>query len=189
VQRDTGATLVHPYADARVIAGQGTAALELFAQAGELDLLVVPVGGGGLASGSALSLAARSPRCGLLLAEPTDADDTLRSLREGERRTNAHVPATVCDGLRGDLGAPDFELLHAARADVIAVEDAATLAAMRELWVDPRLRVEPSSAIALAALLAQPERARGKRIGIVLSGGNIDPASLPALLATPPGEA
>ncbi|HET7126384.1 MAG TPA: pyridoxal-phosphate dependent enzyme [Lysobacter sp.] len=183
VQRDTGATLVHPYADARVIAGQGTAALELFAQAGELDLLVVPVGGGGLASGSALSLAARSPRCGLLLAEPADADDTLRSLREGERRTNAHVPATVCDGLRGDLGAPDFELLHAARAEAIAVEDAATLAAMRELWADPRLRVEPSSAIALAAVLAQPERVRGRRIGIVLSGGNIDLATLPALLA------
>ena len=182
VQRDTGATLVHPYADARVIAGQGTAALELFAECGELDLLIVPVGGGGLASGSALSLAARSPRCELLLAEPADADDTLRSLRDGERHANARVPTTVCDGLRGDLGAPNFAMLRAANAEVVAVGDDATLAALRELWQDPRLRVEPSSAIALAAVLAQPERVRGRRVGIILSGGNVDPDALPTLL-------
>ena len=183
VQRDTGATLVHPYADANVIAGQGTAALELFAETGELDVLVVPVGGGGLASGSALALAARAPHCKLLLAEPADADDTLRSLHAGERLANARVPATVCDGLRGDLGAPNFELLRATGAEVVAVDDAATFAAMRELWRDPRLRVEPSSAIALAAVLARPELVRGRRVGIILSGGNIDPAALPALLA------
>lgn len=182
VQRDTGATLVHPYADANVIAGQGTAALEFFAECGELDLLVVPVGGGGLASGSALSLAARAPHCALLLAEPADADDTLRSLRDGERRANARVPATVCDGLRGDLGAPNFAMLRAADADVVTVDDGATLAALRELWQDPRLRVEPSSAIALAAVLALPERVRARRIGIILSGGNVDPDTLPTLL-------
>ena len=182
VQRETGATLVHPYADARVIAGQGTAALELFAECGALDALVVPVGGGGLASGSALSLAARAPRCELLLAEPAGADDALRSLREGERRANAHVPTTVCDGLRGDLGAPNFAMLRAANAEVVAVDDDATLAALRELWQDPRLRVEPSSAIALAAVLVQPERVRGRRVGIVLSGGNVDPDALPTLL-------
>ena len=179
VQRDTGAALVHPYADARVIAGQGTAALELFAECGALDVLVVPVGGGGLASGSALSLAARSPHCELLLAEPADADDALRSLRTGERRANAHVPTTVCDGLRGDLGAPNFAMLRAAKAEVVAVEDGATLAALRELWQDPRLRAEPSSAIALAAVLAHPERTHGRRVGIVLSGGNIDPDMMP----------
>jgi threonine dehydratase len=183
LQRDTGATLVHPYADPRVIAGQGTAALELFAECGALDVLVVPVGGGGLASGSALSLAARSPRCELLLAEPADADDALRSLREGERRANAQVPTTVCDGLRGDLGAPNFAMLRTANAEVVAVDDEATLAALRALWQDPRLRVEPSSAIALAAVLAQPERVRGKRIGVILSGGNVDPDMLPTLLA------
>ena len=182
VQRDTGATLVHPYADADVIAGQGTAALELFAECGEPDLLVVPVGGGGLASGSALSLAARAPRCALLLAEPADADDSLRSLRDGERRANARVPATVCDGLRGDLGAPNFAMLRAAVAEVVALDDAASLAALRELWRDPRLRVEPSSAIALAAVLARPERVRGRRVGIILSGGNVDPDALPTLL-------
>ena len=183
VLRETGATLVHPYADATVIAGQGTAALELFAEVGELDLLVVPVGGGGLASGSALSLAARAPRCKLLLAEPADADDTLRSLCEGERRSNARVPATVCDGLRADLGAPNFAMLRATGAEVVAVDDEATLAAMRELWQDPRLRVEPSSAIALAAVLSRPDLVRGRRVGIILSGGNVDPAALPLLLA------
>jgi len=182
VQRDTGAALVHPYADANVIAGQGTAALELFAECGALDLLVIPVGGGGLASGSALSLAARSPRCELLLAEPADADDTLRSLRDGERHANTRVPTTVCDGLRGDLGAPNFAMLRAAGADVVAVDDDVTLAALRELWRDPRLRVEPSSAIALAAVLALPERVRGRRVGIVLGGGNVDPDTLPTLL-------
>lgn len=182
VQRDTGATLVHPYADPAVIAGQGTAALELFVECGELDVLAVPVGGGGLASGSALSLAARSPNCALLLAEPADADDALRSLRDGERQANAHVPTTVCDGLRGDIGAPNFAMLRAAKAEVVAVDDAATLAALRELWQDPRLRVEPSSAIALAAVLAQPGRLHGKRVGIVLSGGNIDPDAISTLL-------
>lgn len=182
VQADMGATLVHPYADAAVIAGQATAALELFTHCGELDVLVAPVGGGGLASGSALSLAARSPRCELWLAEPADADDTLRSLRDGERRANARVPATVCDGLRGDLGAPNFAMLRKANAEVIAIDDDATLAALRELWQDPRLRVEPSSAIALAAVLARPDRVRGKRVGILLSGGNIDPDTVSTLL-------
>jgi threonine dehydratase len=182
VQRETGASLVHPYADAAVIAGQGTAALELFAECGELDLLVVPVGGGGLASGCALALAARSPRCRLLLAEPADADDALRSLQAGERRANARVPTTVCDGLRGDLGAPNFAMLRLAGAEVVALDDDATLAALRQLWQDPRLRVEPSSAIALAAVLARPEAVRGKRVGIILSGGNVDPDALPTLL-------
>ena len=87
----------------------------------------------------------------------------------------------MCDGLRGDLGAPNFALLRAARAEVVAVDDPATLAAMRELWLDPGLRVEPSSAIALAAVLARPELVRGRRVGILLSGGNVDLAALPAL--------
>jgi threonine dehydratase len=85
--------------------------------------------------------------------------------------------------LRGDLGAPNFAMLRAAGAEVVAIDDDATLAALRELWQDPRLRVEPSSAIALAAVLAQPERVRGKRIGVILSGGNVDPDMLPTLLA------
>lgn len=176
VQRDTGATLVHPYTDPRVIAGQGTAALELLAAAPALDALVVPVGGGGLASGCALVLAALAPACELLLAEPRGAADTAASLAAG-RRVTEFVPDTLCDGLRGTLGAPDFELLHAHGAQVAVVEDADTVAALRLLWTRLKLLVEPSSAIALAAVLQQRERFAGRRVGVLLSGGNVDPAA------------
>lgn len=197
VQADTGAALVHPYTDQAVIAGQGTAALELLnatrsnatasnataSQSGAgLDMLVVPVGGGGLASGTALTLAALAPDCELLLAEPSGAAETLASLAAGQRITEFE-PDTVCDGLRGTLGAPDFALLQAHGAHVLTVDDAATLAAMRLLWSRAKLPVEPSAAIALAAVLQSPERFAGKRVGIVLSGGNVDLDALPALFA------
>ncbi|HRN62648.1 MAG TPA: pyridoxal-phosphate dependent enzyme, partial [Luteimonas sp.] len=108
VQRATGASLVHPYADARVIAGQGTAVLELLGEAPDLDMVVVPVGGGGLASGTAIALAGHAPGVQLVLAEPAGADDTLRSLARGERVTDVE-PDTLCDGLRATVGAPNFE--------------------------------------------------------------------------------
>ena len=184
LQRDTGATLVHPYTDARVIAGQGTATLELLADArgAALDALVVPVGGGGLACGTAIALAALSPRTRLVLAEPAGAAETCASLQRGERVTD-FIPDTVCDGLRGTLGAPNFLLLRTHAPDVLVVEDAATVAAMRLLWQRAKQVVEPSSAIALAAVLAHPQRFAGQRVGIVLSGGNVDADALPALLA------
>ena len=178
VQQATGAQLVHPYADARVIAGQGTAALELAGQAGAPDVMVVPVGGGGLAAGTALALAAVAPDCRLVLAEPAGAADTARSLAAGERRID-FVPDTVCDGLRGAVGAPNFELLQAAGAGVVVVDDDATIAAMRLAWQVLKQVVEPSSAIALAAVLAEPARFAGKRVGLVLSGGNVDLEALP----------
>ena len=178
VQQATGAQLVHPYADARVIAGQGTAALELAGQAGAPDVMVVPVGGGGLAAGTALALAAVAPDCRLVLAEPAGAADTARSLAAGERRFD-FVPDTVCDGLRGALGAPNFELLRAAGAGVVVVDDDATIAAMRLAWQVLKQVVEPSSAIALAAVLAEPARFAGRRVGLVLSGGNVDLEALP----------
>ena len=178
VQRDTGAELVHPYTDARVIAGQGTAALELLNATGPLDALVVPVGGGGLASGTAIAAAALAPHCEVFLAEPAGAADTARSLAAGERRID-FVPDTVCDGLRGTLGEPDFELLRRFGAQAIVVEDADTLAAMRLLWQVAKQVVEPSSAVALAAVLLQRKRFAGKRVGIVLSGGNVDLDALP----------
>jgi len=179
VQAETGAHLVHPYADAQVIAGQGTAALELIQSAPlPLDVLVVPVGGGGLAAGSALALQQASPGTRLVLAEPTGAADTARSLAAGERRVD-FTPDTLCDGLRGTLGAPNFAVLQAAGAEVITVEDSATVAAMRLLWQVLKQVVEPSSAIALAAVLAQPQRFAGLRVGIVLSGGNVDIDALP----------
>lgn len=180
----TDATLVHPYANADVIAGQGTAALELLQAAGPLDVLVVPVGGGGLAAGTALAIAQASPETRLILAEPRGADDTLRSLAAGAR-VNDLVPDTVCDGLRGLLGLPNFEILHRHRSadgtpvEVIAVDDAHTVAAMRRMAVHTKQVVEPSSAIALAAVLANRARFAGLRVGIVLSGGNVDPDRLP----------
>ena len=177
VQQQTGATLVHPYTDPAVIAGQGTAALELLGASGPLDLLVVPVGGGGLAAGSRLALSALAPQAQLLLAEPAGAADTARSLAAGERHVD-FVPDTLCDGLRGTLGAPNFALLHG-HAEAIVVEDAATVAAMRLLWQVLKQVVEPSSAIALAAVLAQPERFAGRRVGVILSGGNVDLDALP----------
>lgn len=176
VQGETGATFVHPYTDPRVIAGQGTVALELLKAAGPLDLMVAPVGGGGLASGCALVLAARAPGCELLLAEPAGAADTAHSLAAGHRDVD-FVPDTICDGLRGTLGQPGFEILHAHGAKVAVVEDADTLAALRLLWTRLKLLVEPSSAIALAALLQQRDHVAGKRIGVVLSGGNVDLAA------------
>ncbi|WP_426804882.1 pyridoxal-phosphate dependent enzyme [Stenotrophomonas sp. SrG] len=177
VEAETGATLVHPYADSHVIAGQGTAALELLGSQGPLDTLVVPVGGGGLAAGTRLALQAVSPVTRLVLAEPEGAADTARSLAAGERRLD-FTPDTICDGLRGTLGAPNFALLQGA-AEVITVDDAATVAAMRLLWQVLKQVVEPSSAIALAAILSQPARFAGQRVGVVLSGGNVDLDALP----------
>jgi threonine dehydratase len=176
VQRETGATFVHPYTDPRVIAGQGTAALELLNACSGLDALATPVGGGGLASGCALAIAALSPGCELLLAEPAGAADTARSLAAGHLDTD-FVPDTLCDGLRGTLGAPGFAILRAHGARAIVVEDAATIAAMRLLWTRLKLLVEPSSAIAFAAVLTQRERLAGKRVGVLLSGGNVDLAT------------
>lgn len=177
VQAQTGASLVHPYADPRVIAGQGTAALELLRSHGPFDVLVVPVGGGGLASGTRLALQAMAPQTRLVLAEPAGAADTARSLAAGERRID-FTPDTLCDGLRTTLGAPNFALLHGA-AEVITVADSATVAAMRLLWQVLKQVVEPSSAIALAAILATPQRFAGQRVGVVLSGGNVDLDALP----------
>jgi len=177
VQAETGATLVHPYTDPCVIAGQGTAALELLHASEGLEMMVVPVGGGGLASGTRLALQAVAPAPGLVLAEPLGAADTARSLAAGERRID-FTPDTVCDGLRGTLGTPNFSLLHGA-AQVITVADDATIAAMRLIWQVLKQVVEPSSAIALAAILAEPARFAGKRVGVVLSGGNVDLDALP----------
>ncbi|WP_310061115.1 pyridoxal-phosphate dependent enzyme [Lysobacter niastensis] len=181
VQQETGAELVHPYTDARVIAGQGTAALELLSVA-PFDALVVPVGGGGLAAGTAITSSAVSPSTRVYLAEPSGAAETAASLQRGERVTE-FVPDTVCDGLRGTLGAPNFALLRQHRTEALVVDDGATIAAMRLLWQRTKQLVEPSSAVALAAVLGHRERFAGLRVGIVLSGGNVDLDALPELFA------
>lgn len=173
VRAETGAALIHPYADPRVIAGQGTAALELLRETGPLDALIAPVGGGGLIGGSAIAAAALAPGMAVHAAEPEGAADAWESLRRGERVTEL-VPDTICDGLRGLLGAINFALLKKYAVTVLPVADAATIAAMRLIWERLKLIVEPSSAIALAAILGHPQRFAGRRVGVILSGGNVD---------------
>jgi threonine dehydratase len=182
LQRETGAELVHPYTDPRVIAGQGTAALELLGHDGGFDVLITPLGGGGLLGGTAITAAALSPKTRVFGAEPAGAADGYESLRRGERVAEL-VPDTICDGLRGLLGAPNFAILRRHDVEVLLADDAATLQAMRLLWQRTKQLVEPSSAVALAVVLAHRERFAGQRVGIVLSGGNVDLDMLASLLS------
>ena len=178
LQAQTGATLVHPYADARVMAGQGTLVLELLRQAPQLDALITPIGGGGLAAGVAIAAHALKPALALFGAEPAGADDAARSLAAGVRVASLS-PDTVCDGLRALVGVPNFDALRAHRVDVITVSDTETVAAMRLLWSELKQVVEVSSATVLAAILKQPQRFAGRRVGVVLTGGNVDLDALP----------
>lgn len=172
---DTGATLVHPYENPFVIAGQGTAALELLAEAGPLDAVLVPIGGGGLVSGTALAAAGRAAVIG---AEPSGAADAFESLRRGQRVTTI-VPDTICDGLRATLGAPNLALMQAGGVEVLLVDDEQVKAAMRLAWERLKQVIEPSCATVLAAVLAHRERFAGRRIGLILTGGNVDLDALP----------
>ncbi|MDE2156388.1 MAG: pyridoxal-phosphate dependent enzyme [Xanthomonadaceae bacterium] len=178
LQRITGALLVHPYADTRVMAGQGTIALELLRQAAGLDALITPVGGGGLASGVAIAAHAIEPALTLFGAEPQGADDAAQSLARGVRVTTV-VPDTLCDGLRALVGESNLDALRRHRVELVTVSDAEAIAAMQWLWSELKLLVEVSSATVLAALLQQPERFAGRRIGVVLTGGNVDLHNLP----------
>lgn len=178
VLNDTGAVAVPPYDDARVIAGQGTAALELFAQQPGLDAVVVPVGGGGLIAGTALVAKAGRRPIRVIGAEPQGADDARRSLERGERVT-AMVPDTIADGLRALVGVRNFALIRKLVDAIWTADDGATVAAMRRCWECLRVLVEPSSAVPLAALLAHREALAGQEVGVILSGGNVDLDRLP----------
>ena len=178
VQRTSGAVLVHPYADTQVMAGQGTAALELLKQVIGLDALITPVGGGGMASGTAIAAHAIDPSITLFGAEPLGADDAVRSLSQG-RRVTTLVPDTLCDGLRALIGETNLDALRTHHVDVIAVSDEESIAAMQLLWSELKLVVEVSSATVLAAILKQPARFAGRRVGVVVTGGNVDLQSLP----------
>ena len=178
VQAATGARLVHPYTDPAVIAGQGTAALELLAEAGPLDLLLTPIGGGGLVSGTALAAAGRQPRVAVFGAEPEGAADTFESLRLGRRVTD-FTPDTICDGLRGTVGEINLALMREHGVQALLVSDAETVAAMRLAWQRLKVLIEPSCAAVLAAVLRYPGIFAGRRIGLILSGGNVDLDALP----------
>ncbi len=179
VQRDTGANLVHPFTDPRVIAGQGTAALELLRTTGALDAVFTPVGGGGLIGGTAIAVAGVAPATRVYGAEPEGAGEAFESLRRGERVTDL-VPDTICDGLRGTIGAINFALMQAHGIKILLVSDDQVRAAMRLLWERLKILVEPSSATVLAAVLRNRDRFAGQRLGLVLSGGNVDLDDRPA---------
>jgi len=178
VQAETGATLVHPYNDWRVIAGQGTAALELLEEVPDLDLVVAPCGGGGLLSGTAIVVKAMQPGVRVFGAEPAGADDACRSLAAG------HIvpqddPRTIADGLRTSLGEKTFAVLSRLADGIGTASEAAIVRAMRTTWERMKIVIEPSSAVPLACLLEGTIPAGGARVGVVLSGGNVDLDHLP----------
>lgn len=169
-----GATPIHPYDNEHVMAGQGTVALELFEQAGELDVLLIPVGGGGLAAGCSTVAAALQPGCRVYGVEPQAGDDTARSFAAGERVRLDAIPRTIADGQQIDIpGELTFPILQRNLTGVLTVSDAEIVVALR--WAHEHLGVvlEPSGACALAAWTAG--RVEGRRVGAVLSGGNVDP--------------
>ena len=181
------AELVHPFDDSRIIAGQGTAALELLSEVPDLDVISTPVGGGGLIAGTALAAKGMSARVRVIGAEPEQADDAYQSFRSGERRA-MNAPQTIADGLRGSIGVRNFELLRSLVDDVVTVSEAEIVAAMRVVLEDLKLLIEPSSAVPVAAMLAG-KLGRTERVGIVLSGGNVDLEQCPFLRGAPrPGK-
>jgi threonine dehydratase len=175
---ETGATFIHPSNDARVIAGQGTAALELLEDHPDLDIVMAPVGGGGLLAGTALAVAGWGNGAQTLGVEPTAVDDAARSLRDGRiyPPTNAE---TVADGLRTFLGGVNFPIIRAHVRDIVTVTERGIVDAMRLVWERMKIIIEPSSAVPVAALFEHRDLFCGQRVGVVLSGGNADLDRLP----------
>ncbi len=183
VRRETGAVLIHPFDDPRVIAGQGTAALELLDEVPDLDLVVTPVGGGGLLSGTAIACsgAARPVEAAAIEvvgAEPAAADDAARSLASGRIEIPGPGEATLADGLRTGLCPRTFAVIQARVARIVTVEEAAIVAAMRTVWERLKVVIEPSAAVAAAALFGTGVAA-GRRAGVIFTGGNVDLDRLP----------
>lgn len=176
--------LVHPFDDDRIIAGQGTAALELLAEIPALDVVSAPVGGGGLIGGTALAAKALVPGVQVVAVEPERADDAFRSFRSGQRCA-VTAPDTLADGLRGSIGVRNFELLRSHVDDVVTVSEPQIVAAMRTVLQDLKLLIEPSAAVPVAAALAGRLGPKDGRIGIILSGGNVDLALCPFLRGGP----
>lgn len=177
VVEDSGAHVVPPFDDSRVIAGQGTVALEIVQQCREEgfmpDIVLAPVGGGGLLAGVGLALSALAPDILVMGAEPAGADDAQRSLRTGVHIT-AQTPDTIADGLRTTLGQRNFAVIRRTVSDIVTASESAIVAAMQLLWTRTKQLVEPSAAVPLAAIMENSARFRGKKVVVVLSGGNMD---------------
>ena len=178
VLAETGAVLVHPYDDWRVIAGQGTAALELLEEIPDLDAIITPVGGGGLLSGTAIASRGMKPSIRIYGAEPAGADDAWRSLQSG-RIVPQTDPRTIADGLRSSLGVKTFAVLSTLVDAIGTTSEEAIVQAMRLTWDKLKLVIEPSAAVPLAALIERKLPVAGLRVGIVVSGGNVDLDRLP----------
>lgn len=178
VVQETNAIFIHPYNNPQVIAGQGTAALELINQTPDLDYIIAPVGGGGLLSGTLLTVNSVSGNTKVIGAEPEGADDAKRSLQRGEIVPSVN-PNTIADGLLTSLGSITFEIIKKFIYDIITVSDEAIIKAMRLIWERMKIVVEPSSAITLGLLLENKIELKKKKIGLILSGGNVDLDHLP----------
>jgi threonine dehydratase len=178
VVESTGAVFIHPYDDPRIIAGQGTAALELCEEIPQMDVVMAPVGGGGLLSGTAIAVTSISPRTAVIGAEPEQADDAYRSLQKG-KIVPAVNPDTIADGLRTSLGSLTFPIIKKHVKEIMPVSEEAIVQAMRHIWERMKIIVEPSAAVPLGAVLSRGKDLKGKRIGIILSGGNVDLGHLP----------
>lgn len=173
----TGATMVHPYDNYAVIAGQATAALELLEQVEELDVVICPVGGGGLLSGTALAVKALRPSIRVIGAEPAQADDAAASFQAGQ--IVARPANTIADGLRTLLGARNFAIVQRQVDAIATVSEAGIIAATRSLWETAKSVVEPSGAVPLGVIRENPALFAGQRVGVILSGGNVDLDALP----------
>ena len=174
----TGATEVHPYNNERVIAGQGTAALELLKDIPDLDIILAPFGGGGLLSGTAIAATELVPHIRVIAAEPEKADDAFRSLAAGKIIPSAN-PQTIADGLLTSLGTLTFPIIQQRVEQIVTVSEAGIIAAMKFVWERAKIIIEPSAAVPVAALWEHPSVFAGLRVGIILSGGNVDLEKLP----------
>ncbi len=178
VAAETGATEIHPYNYFNVICGQGTAAKELIEEIGNLDVVMAPVGGGGLLSGTAISTKALLLNARVIAAEPDGADDAFRSFYSKDLQPSV-APKTIADGLLTSLGSLTFPIILKDVDQIVTVSEEGIVAAMRMIWERMKIIIEPSSAVPLAAILENKVDVKGKRVGIILSGGNVDLGKLP----------
>lgn len=178
VAAKTGAIEIHPYNYFNVICGQGTAAKELIEDNGSFDLILCPVGGGGLLSGTAISTKALLPGAKVIACEPAGADDAFRSFQQKKLIPSVN-PQTIADGLLTSLGSLNFEIIQQKVDDIVTVSEENIIAAMRMIWERMKIIIEPSSAVPLAAILENKINVQGRKVGIILSGGNVDLGNLP----------
>ncbi|SDE73029.1 threonine dehydratase [Paracoccus isoporae] len=178
VQAETGGDFVHPYNDPRVIAGQGTCSKELIEQTDGLDMVVAPIGGGGMISGTCLTLATLAPETQVIAAEPEQADDAYRSFKAGHIIAD-DAPKTIADGLLVPLKDLTWHFVSNHVSEIYTASDAEIIEAMKLIWKHLRVVMEPSSAVPLATILKNPDAFRGKRVGIIITGGNVDLDRLP----------